>query len=102
MCEHWEVFMTQIGMRELKENMGLFVSLIKKGGKITLNYRGKPLALVSSLEKQKSPLGREEIIIASLEKTGLLQGGTGYLKKKSEPLKVDGETISDLVIQLRE
>ncbi len=95
--------MTQIGMRELKENMGRFVLLIKKGEKITLHYRGKPLALVSSLHNTShSSLKKEEKLLAALEERGLITGGKGQLKLLAKPLKVRGKTISDLVIDSRE
>lgn len=89
-------------MRELKEHMGLFVSLIKKGEKIILNYRGRPLAMVSKLPYPHRTSSREENLLTKLEEKGLITGGKGRLKPGANPLKIGGKSLSNFVIDSRE
>ena len=89
-------------MRELKENMGRFVFLIKKGEKITLNYRGKPFALVSCLQSLRPPLSKEEKFLAVLEQKGLITKGKKGPYRRIKPIKIGGKKMSDLVIESRE
>ncbi len=94
--------MTRMGMRELKENMGRFVSLIKKNETITLHYRGKPLATVHPIHAKETSSSAEQKLIADLERQGLISGGSGKGFKKIRPIKVKGKSISDIVIEDRE
>lgn len=89
-------------MRELKENMGRFVSLLKKGEKITLNYHGHPLAVVSSLKGGAYKSSKEKKLLETLEIKGMISGGSGQLKRWVSPLKIGGKNISDFVVDLRE
>lgn len=103
MCEHKEVLlMTQIGMRDLKEHMGRFVFLLKRGKPVMLKYRGRPLAVVRSLAGRKTGLTKEEKHIAMLERKGLVSGGNGHVRGTVRPIKIGGKSISDLVIESRE
>jgi len=94
--------MTHMGMRDLKEHMGRFVALVKKGEPVTLRYRGKPFALVQVIERLKSVRSKEENHLLALEKKGLVSGGNGRVKKRFKPLRVGGKNISDIVIESRE
>lgn len=95
--------MTELGMRELKENFGYFVSLLKKGEPVTLNYRGKALGLVKSLiKKSKREAYPEQKLIQQLEKRGLVGGGSGRVRQGWKAIRVKGRPASDLVIESRE
>lgn len=94
--------MTQMGMRDLKEHMGQFVALLKKGKPVMLQYRGKPFAVVQGIGASKGVGSREENLLAALEKNGLVSGGSGHIRGKFKPLCMGGKNIGDIVIESRE
>lgn len=94
--------MVQMGMRELKENMGRFVTLLKKNQSVTLNYRGKPLAIVQALATKGTVSAKVRNLVAKLEKKGILSRGTGKVTGDFKPLDLGGKSISDYVIESRE
>lgn len=94
--------MTQLGMRELKENMGRFVATLRKKGALTLSYRGKPLAVVTMIDPSHPTPSNETKLLAKLQKEGLISGGSGQLSERTQPMLLGGRSISDIVLESRE
>lgn len=92
--------MTQIGMRELKENMGYFVALIKKGEPVLLKYRGQSLAIVKSTKPNKKSRG--DRALTKLKAQGLIVGRSGKPLAKFVPVKTKGKPVSEMIIEDRE
>lgn len=94
--------MTSLGIRELKENLGYFVSLLKKGEAVTLKYRGKALAVVNSLVNRSTENADEQALIRQLEKENVINLSSGKVNAGVRPVKTRGRSIADIVIEARE
>lgn len=93
--------MIEMGMRELKENIGYFVNLLKKNQSVTLNYRGQPFAIVQAIGRKKLPKDIGDTL-QKLERMALLTGGDGKLSTRFQPIPVGGKPISDYILESRE
>ncbi|MBI2336299.1 MAG: hypothetical protein HYU97_06020 [Deltaproteobacteria bacterium] len=94
--------MVQVGMRELKENIGAFVLKLKQGESIILKYRGKPLGVVRSLYKKGKMAHATELAFKKLEQQNLISSGSGRIDSGMQPVKAIGKSVSLLVIESRE
>lgn len=87
--------MGAIGVRELKNRLSECLRRVKQGERLVVTERGKPIAVISSMQK---PLNRR---IESLIREGLVQWGGGKPQGASRPPKIKGRSVADLVIEDR-
>lgn len=93
--------MQLIGIRELKNRLTHYISLIKKGEGVVVTERGNPVAILHSLDKTELNASPEEKL-AALAKRGLVRLP---LKKGKfsdfEPIKAKGKPLSKIIIEDR-
>lgn len=85
-----------IGIRELKENLGRYMKMVRTGEKITITDRKKEIAIIMPLEKKD----KEEKIYQLIQR-GIVSWHGG--KPKGLPVRIvpKGKSVSSAVIEDR-
>lgn len=94
--------MQMVGVRELKDHLTHYLSLIKKGENVVVTDRGNPIAILHSLDKTEVTASPEEKL-ASLAKRGLIRLPSGRKKidLTTRAVTVKGKPLSEIVIEKR-
>lgn len=93
--------MQLVGIRELKNRLTHYISLIKKGEDVVVTDRGNPVAILHGLDAVEVKASAEERL-AMLAKRGALRlplkkGRLSVFK----PIKAKGKPASDIIIEER-
>jgi prevent-host-death family protein len=96
MCYLMCVMAERVGVRELRQNLSVYLRRVKMGERLTVTERGR---VVARLE----PIVDDDDAIARLERDGrIIRRGTGDLSK-IRPLKLDLERpLSAVLEEMRE
>ena len=88
--------METVGIRELKENLGRYMKMVRTGEKIVITDRKKEIAVIMPLGKKD-----EEEKIYQLIQSGIARWNGG--KPKGMPVRTNsrGKRVSDAVIEDR-
>ncbi len=93
--------MHYVGVRELKNRLTYYLKLTKEGDNIIVTERGKPLAILHTVDRVEESAGVEERIV-SLAKKGLVRlPAAGARLSKEPPRKIKGEPVSKLIVEER-
>jgi prevent-host-death family protein len=85
-----------VGVRELRQNLSVYLDRVKKGEALTVTERGGPVAILRPLPASQDPLAR-------LVAEGRATAPTRPLQKLPRPLKVALERpLADLLSELRD
>lgn len=88
--------MSEIGIRELRQNLSVYVRRVQAGETLGVTERGKLVALLTPLPGREDPLSR-------LEASGRMRPALRPLSELPPPLEAPGEPpLSELVAQARE
>lgn len=93
--------MQLVGIRELKNRLTHYISLIKKGEDVVVTDRGNPVAILHSLD-QIEVNASSEARLASLAKKGMVKlplKDSRDTKTRAVPIK--GKPLSRIVIEER-
>lgn len=82
-------YMTEprVGIRELRQNLSVYVERVKAGETLEVTDRGQPVAILAPLPEPTSTLER-------LRREGRLRPATGSLDDLPPPLKVNDPDIN--------
>ena len=88
--------METVGIRELKENLGRYMKMVRTGEKIVITDRKKEIAVIMPLGKKD-----EEEKIYQLIQSGIARWNGG--KPEGMPVRINsrGKRVSDAVIEDR-
>jgi prevent-host-death family protein len=92
--------MKTVGSRELKNRLGRYLALVRKGETIIVTDRGKTVAHIVPPNPGRSGSEDLEQILKQLEAEGHLRLGTRPFKPV-KPIKVKGKPISQIIIEDR-
>jgi prevent-host-death family protein len=93
--------MKTVGSRELKNRLGRYLGLVRRGETITVTDRGKTVAhIVPPSPKREGADGLEEIL-KELEAEGHLRLGTRPFKR-FKPVLVKGKPVSQMILEDRD
>lgn len=94
--------MQMVGVRELKDHLTHYLSMIKRGENVVVTDRGNPIAILHSLDKTEVTATPEEKL-ASLAKRGLIRLPSGGKKidLTTRAVIVKGKPLSEVVIEER-
>lgn len=93
--------MKTVGSRELKNRLGRYLALVRRGETVIVTARGKTIAhIVPPNPKQAEANGVDEFL-KQLEAEGHLRLGTRPFKK-IKPLKLKGKPLSQMILEDRD
>jgi prevent-host-death family protein len=92
--------MKTIGSRELKNRLGRYLGMVRKGEAILVTDRGKPVARILPLSPSQEETSVDKILL-QLEAEGHLRLGTGVFKP-FKPVRVKGKPLSKMILEDRE
>ena len=89
--------MERVGVRELRQNLSVYLRRVKAGEPLEVTERGQPVARLEPIVDEDDPLAR-------LEARGLVvRRGSGNLADLPPPLRVELERpLSEILEELRE
>lgn len=82
----------RVGIRELRQNLSVYVERVKAGESLEVTERGRPVAMLVPLPETTSTLER-------LRREGRLTPARGSLDELPPPLKIDDPDISAKIRQ---
>lgn len=86
---------TDIGVRDLKNQLSRYLQDVKQGRSITVTERGKPIAVLV-------PAGRPDVrAVQELVARGVGSWKGGKPKGISRPVVIKGKPVSEIVIEER-
>ena len=92
--------MQTVGIKELKNRLTHYLGLVKGGLNIIVTNRGKPVAILHSIDKMEKEQGIEERLAIHAE-----QGAIRLPMKKSwtpfRPARVKGKPLSQSIVEER-
>jgi len=93
--------MTVVGVRDLKNQLPKYLDVVKKGGRVIVTDRGRPIAIIHDLTGIEADAGQEEIL-ASLAASGKVRlpvraGGV----EKFEGVSIRGKSITETILEDR-
>lgn len=94
--------MQLVGIRELKNRLTHFLSLIKKGEQVVVTDRGNPVAILHSLDQVEVCASPEEKL-AGLAKRGFLRlpSREKQIDRRTQPVPIKGKPLSQMVLEDR-
>jgi prevent-host-death family protein len=92
--------MRTVGSRELKNRLGRYLGIVRKGESILITDRGKPVAKLVSAEENASGPGTVDEILRALEAEGHLRLASRPLRK-IKPVPSSGKSASQMIIEDR-
>jgi prevent-host-death family protein len=93
--------MRTVGSRELKNRLGRYLGLVRRGETIIVTDRGKPVArMVPPSPEQGEANGLDEIL-KQLEAEGHLRLGTRPFKR-FKPIRIKGKPASQMILEDRD
>ena len=92
--------MVTVGSRELKNRLGKYLGLVRKGQTVEITERGKRVGLLVPTADETSSEHAE--ILARLRAKGGIRWGSGKLKTNFKPIKLKpGKTLSEIILEDR-
>jgi len=93
--------MHYVGVRELKNRLTYYLGLTRNGDNVIVTDRGRPLAILHTVETVEENAGMEERLV-SLAGKGLLSLPTpGARLSKEPPKKTKGKAASRIIVEDR-
>ena len=93
--------MSTVGIRELKNRLTEYLRLTRRGEKIIVTDRGRPIALIQSIDATKVPVTLEAKL-AKAAGQGLLELPTSKAPRRFRTVKATGKPLSRMIIEDRE
>jgi prevent-host-death family protein len=95
--------MKTVGSRELKNRLGRYLALVRKGETIVVTDRGVPFAHVTPLISDEGKPNGLDLLLKRLEAEGHLRLAKGPFKCRAfKPIDTKGKPASQIVIEDRE
>ena len=83
-------------MRELRENLCLYLRRVQAGERVLITGRGKPVAMLAP-----PPVTPADMRIEAMIRSGIISWGGGKPKGSPRPLRAKGKSMSQVVIEGR-
>lgn len=93
--------MKTVGSRELKNRLGRYLGLVRKGETIVVTDRGKTVAHIVPPGPERGDADRSMEILKQLESEGHLRLGTRPFKR-FKPIQVKGKPVSQMILEDRD
>jgi prevent-host-death family protein len=95
--------MRTVGSRELKNRLGRYLGVVKKGGAILVTDRGKPVARLMPASDELNSPSQMDVLLRQLEAEGhvRLAGKPGRAWKARKLIRAKGKPASQMIIEDR-
>ncbi len=93
--------MKTVGSRELKNRLGRYLGLVRKGETIIVTDRGRPVAHIVPPRAEQGNADSSMEILKQLEAQGHLRLGTRPFKR-FKPIQVKGKPVSQMILEDRD
>ena len=93
--------MHYVGIRELKNRLTYYLNLTRSGDNVIVTDRGKPLAILHSLDTVEADAGVEERLASLARKGGLRPPAPEAKFTRAAPCKAKGTPVSRLIVAER-
>jgi len=88
--------MKTAGIKDLKNRLSFYLREVKKGEKILITDRNQVIATILPVER-----GEEDSKLLSLVKEGFASWRGGRPTGSQRPIKIEGKTVSEMVLEDR-
>ena len=92
--------MKSVGSRELKNRLGRYLGLVRRGETIMVTDRGKTVAHLTPPRADQAPALNLDAVLTQLEKEGHLRRGSGCFKP-FKPIVKKGKPASRILLEER-
>ena len=100
MSESGKALPPQVGVRELRQNLSVYLDRVKEGERLEVTEHGKPVALLVPLPPEDDPLAR---MIAEGRVTPARYDLQEYLRAHPPLPALRGEkTLTEILLEMRE
>lgn len=93
--------MKTVGSRELKNRLGRYLGLVRRGETVIVTDRGKTIAHIVPPVPERKDADDVEEVLKQLEAEGHLRLGTRPFKK-IKPLQLKGKPLSQMILEDRD
>lgn len=95
--------MRTVGSRELKNRLGRYLGVVKKGGAILVTDRGKPVAKLVPADDEEDSSSRIDVLLRQMEAEGHLRLATKPQRawKARKLIRAKGKPASQMIIEDR-
>jgi prevent-host-death family protein len=93
--------MRTVGSRELKNRLGRYLGLVRRGETIIVTDRGKPVARMVPPNPEEAEANGLDEILKQLEAEGHLRLGTRPFKR-FKPIRIKGKPASQMILEDRD
>lgn len=90
-----------VGIRELKNRLTYYLRLTTRGDNVVVTDRGRPMAILHSLESIEETAGLEETLISMSAKGWIRLPAPRARFTKAAPIDVKGKPVSRIIIEER-
>jgi len=88
--------MKTAGIRDLKNRLSFYLREVKRGEKILVTERDRVIATILPVQR-----GEEDTKLLTLVKEGFASWKGGKPAGSNRPVKIEGQTVSDIVLEDR-
>jgi prevent-host-death family protein len=94
--------MSSVGIRELKNNLDLYLAAVQKGEEVVVTEDGKPVAKITGIANQPEAEAPEPRWCQEMVAKGLMRPALRKrLPKRPPPMKLPGKPLSEIIIEDR-
>lgn len=87
-----------VGVRELRQNLSVYLARVMAGEELTVTARGRPVARLTPLVPRQGRM-LDALVAQGLATAPLLPGGAGAMKPMAS---LTGKTLSDTLQEMRD
>lgn len=85
------------GSRELKNRLGRYLDMVRRGKSLLVTDRGKPIAKLTPADEASPDESSLDAILKNLEEHQLIRRAKGPLRK-FRPVKATGKSASEIIL----
>ncbi len=93
--------MQTVGVKELKDKLTYYLKIVREGGRVVVTDRGKPVAILHSLDQLEADAGAEERLASAARKNLVRlpcrKGGLGSFRAA----EAGGRPASEIILEER-
>jgi prevent-host-death family protein len=93
--------MQQVGSRELKNRLGHYLRIVRKGGCLLITDRGHPVAELTPVGQEGARMDAVDALLAELARSGEITLPRSATVQSMRPIRRPGLSLSEAVLEDR-